>query len=193
MIRLLTIASALFAGPLHATPHLDLGYRYHHGLSVCRNANGEEGYNPAYMGECGDQRNMDLQGHRLERMNLVGANFSKANLREANFQEAELNGARLTEAKLYSAKFNRARMGRADFRGADLRFASFYWANLQNARLEGADLSHADLRGATLDLAWFNGGTVFTGAVFDEYTSLPFSRHQAKSFGMTYVVSEDSM
>lgn len=168
----------------------DLGFRYHHGLFVCNNSAGEPGHSPVYRGECGDHTGQLHRGEIFDDISLSGSLFVDTDLREASFANAELVAVKFTGANLQAVNFSRSRLIRADLRQVRIDSCSLYWANLQNARLEGADLSFCDLRGATLDLAWVNADTRFKGAVFDEYTALPFSRTFAKSIGMKFIASE---
>ena len=177
----------------HAKPGgKDLGFRYHHGLFVCTNGAGESGYNPAFRGECGDHTGQSHRGEIFDGKDLSGSLFIDSDLRNASFAESELIAVKFNGANLTSVNFSRSRLIRADLRQVKVDSCSMYWANLQNARLEGADLSFCDLRGATMDLAWVNSETRFHGAVFDEYTALPFSRTFAKSIGMKYIPAEES-
>lgn len=182
LISLLLIVDFAIAG--------DLGFRYHRGTLRCQDSKGQQGFNPLYIGECGDHGLRNYEGRILNGKNLRGSNFSKANLSHAKLRRTLFYGARFFDARLMGADFSYAKAGRADFRDAHLNQAILYWTNLQSSHLEGADLTQADLRGATLDLAWYDQTTRWSGAIFDEYTSLPFSEKDAFAFGMKFQSSD---
>jgi len=79
----------------------------------------------------------------------------------------------------------------ADLRHADLRNANLNKANLCEARLDKADLRGADLRGADLRSAHLAAARVqetrLHGAMFNQWTDLPFDKNEALKKGMIYL------
>lgn len=79
----------------------------------------------------------------------------------------------------------------ADLRHADLRLSNLRHANLRNTRLDRANLEGADLRGADLRSAHLASANLaaarLEGAVFDQWTDLPFPNKVALQQGMIYL------
>jgi hypothetical protein len=77
----------------------------------------------------------------------------------------------------------------ADLSGLDLTSRSHRGADFRFARFQGAkvgDLSGADLRGADLRGALLLPESRFQGALYDQFTALPFGREEARSHGLIY-------
>ena len=164
----------------------DAGYRFHPTTFVCTSPDGVIGYNPAHLGECGDHRGLYYRGYNFENAKMAGSNFSgkTTDLREASFYLTDLRSSNFSKANLQSANFGYSRLIGADFRNSKARKAIFFWTNLQNARLQGADFSFADLRGATMHLSFIDSSTKFEYAIYDGYTTLPFSDEKAQLLKM---------
>lgn len=79
---------------------------------------------------------------------LAGSNLSKIDLKGANLSETDLRWADLTWANLGGANLNRADLRRANLSGAIFNMANLSEANLSETYLSGADLSEADLKRA---------------------------------------------
>ena len=137
-------------------------YRFRSDLMACANDQGELGYNPDHLGECGDLRGNQLQSRTLMGTNLFGANLSGMDLRKADLRDAVLLRADLTQARLWEA----------DLRGADLRGAKLTGAELIKAKLAGAKLQGADLTNASLTQASLEGadllGANLQGAILKD-------------------------
>lgn len=165
----------------------DLGYRYVRG--TCLNLQGQPGYNPGFIGECGDLGDINMNGTVVEASDLSGSRFDKTKLAEASFFQKKLVGVDFKEATLIGTVFNLGDLTRAQIRDSNMQKASLYWVAMNEAVLVGVDLRDADLRGASLHRAMI-WETLFTGAVFDEYTWLPFTRQEAEARGMIYTPSD---
>jgi uncharacterized protein YjbI with pentapeptide repeats len=126
----------------------------------CLNAQGKEGYNSKFLGECGDLRGMgisknelngfNLDGAILDGLELVGYHFNGASLRGikangTNFSRSHLNGANLAGADLSGADFSKSELDGSYFNKAKLSGAKF-----KDSRLAGAHFDSAQLEGAHL-------------------------------------------
>lgn len=179
---------------------------------VCR-LDGREAYNPGRVGECGDlssirmpetvarqlpYQNMHLVGLRamfasLPQVSFHRSHLTSANLREGHFPEADFRESTMSKATLMGANLKAARFEKSDLRhadlsgarldGADLRGADLRHARLLATQLTGARFGGADLRGADLSES-ITFGTDFKGAIYDDSTSLPFSRDEAARRGL---------
>jgi uncharacterized protein YjbI with pentapeptide repeats len=89
------------------------------------------------------------------------ADLSEADLQAADLSHADLTGSNLSKANLRQARLDRANLEDADLRGADLRST-----HLSAARVAGAKLY---------------------GALFDQWTDLPFTKQDALRLGMVYL------
>jgi hypothetical protein len=78
--------------------------------------------------------------------------------------------------------FSTQPLGDISLPGADLRLTRWRGATL-------GDLTNADLRGADLRGAVLTSATKLEGAIFDQYTALPFARTRARGRGMEYQTS----
>ncbi len=158
----------------------------------CKNKEGVEGYNPRFIGPCGDLRGynfsinsldgVDLRGAILDGMNLGGISLNGANLmavkaRGTVFSDSQLNGAKLRYGHFEGSKFSNTQLN-----GADLRNGFFSGVILDEASLFGANLSESDLGGAVftekLDTANLKNARVTYG------TRLPFDEKMASNYGM---------
>ena len=91
----------------------------------------------------------------------TSTDLSEADLHGADLRRAELEDTNLRKSDLRGARLENAKLARSDLRGADLRAA----------RLASADVSEAK----------------FYGALFDQWTELPFSKQEALKRGMIYL------
>lgn len=91
----------------------------------------------------------------------TGSDLSHADLHGADLSRANLRGANLSKANLSKARLDHANLEQADLRGADLRAAHLPAAKLENAHLYGA--------------------------LFDQWTDLPFKKDDALKRGMIYL------
>lgn len=176
----------------------DRGYRYDSASGGCQNDEGQQGYNPGYVGECGD-----LTEHRFEDKSLKGANFRGALLKKVKFSgfdlsEADFEGANLERANFFNANvayadFNCANLERANFSNAiaqnanfqeaDLFRSVFFGADARGSRFWGSDMRESDLRNSNFfytDLFYIN----VYGSIFSRFTWLPFSYQDAIAKGM---------
>src|SRR5688572_3322260 len=89
----------------------DLGFRFIGGK--CKSRSGQVGYNPQFVGECGDLSGMDfsgqdlsgkfLRGAKLENTKLVGTKLNTTILRNAILIGTDLQQADLTSVDLEAA------------------------------------------------------------------------------------------
>ncbi len=142
----------------------DLGYRFvwdpqtHTGK--CLNKENKEGYNPYYLGQCGDFRGMsigkydingkDIQGSNMDGINLRGVHMNGAFLRGisakgTNFSKTQLNGAKFSGADLSGANFIRAELN-----GAELDYTNLSGAIFDDAQLHGTQMNNANLSGTKI-------------------------------------------
>ncbi len=159
---------------------------------TCTNVDGVEGYNPRFVGPCGDLRGydfralsldgVDLRGAMLDGMNLEGFSLNGTNLtavkaRGAIFSKARLNGANLSYGHFEGSRFDKAQLN-----GANLKSARFSGSSLDKASLYGANFKKSDLGGAKLS---GNLNTVkFESALYSYGTKLPFDEKVASNRGM---------
>jgi uncharacterized protein YjbI with pentapeptide repeats len=136
----------------------DFGYRFREipkfkGFWTCLNAKNKRGGND-WVGECGMNRDQDLQFIRREGMNLNGSDFCRARLKAAelrncqmqgvSFQSADISGASFAGSDLRKAWISGLKGYGADFSNANLQGAKFYQADLNDAVFVGADLRNSD-------------------------------------------------
>ncbi len=158
----------------------------------CLNENNQEGYNPMYIGPCGDLRGMKFSYSSLDGIDLRGAILDGVDL-----SKFSLNGANLTGVKARGAHF----MG-SQLNGAKLNYGEFQGSRFDGAHMNGADLSHAQLSGVKLTDAKVYGSSLkssdVSGALLPQHlrtvdlklsqysygTKLPFGEKHANARGM---------
>ena len=137
---------------------------------------------------------MSFKNIRGEGPSFAATNFRHSKLVNVSWTGGAFNSADLSRTSLDDVRFDRGWMPHSSFRSAAAKVVSFAssalsWADFSNfncqvscsfnnAYMRGADLSGADL---------WHAQFVFTdlrGAVFDRFTRLPFSRHEAFRRGM---------
>lgn len=171
----------------------DLGFRFKSDAGgACVNEQGRTGYNPHFVGPCGDLRGLSLRGRQLSGMDLRGAmmdgmnlrglqldgaNLTGAKARGTNFSKSKLNGANLTEADLSGSNFYRAELNGADFSGAILS-----GSEIGRAQVEGAQFTRADLGGAKLNTSLSSAQV--NGAMYSVGTEIPLSAADLQKRGM---------
>jgi uncharacterized protein YjbI with pentapeptide repeats len=183
----------------------DLGYRFQWDTNThsgrCLNSEGKEGYNPHFIGNCGDLRGLKLNNVDLNGMDLAGANLDGVSLRGAmlngasmkgvratgaDFSKADLNGADYDGAIVSGCYFNRARMNGANFYGANLS-----GSKLNESQLHGIYLQNANLGGAIIEsemkTAHVENATITVGTV------LPFEMPEAQKRGMKHIQLDTSV
>jgi uncharacterized protein YjbI with pentapeptide repeats len=178
---LLPFLSLLFLSSLPARAN-DQGFRFR-GYD-CRNDQGQAGYNPGHLGECGYLENAQLPGQilppgtrfngavlrRAVLSNLTAerADFTFADLTTANLDGSRLRGSRFESARmmgisagfradLEECDFSRARGDQADLNFASLRRSKFNGARFPGARFRDADFYFADLTFGDFRNADFRG------------------------------------
>lgn len=162
------------------------------GLGSCLNSQGVAGYNPKFIGPCGD-----LRGYEFHLSSLDGADLRGANLDGLDLSGFSLNGANLKAVYARGTKFTDAKMN-----GVKLMYGHFEGSHFKGAQLNGADLNHAHLSGASLKKASLYGAhfvladlsgaklpkkletTNFKNSIISYGTELPFNVNIAKSRGM---------
>ena len=107
---------------------------------LCMDSEGVEGYNPRFVGPCGD-----LRGYQFQSVFLDGVDLRGAILDGMNLQKFSLNGTNLLGVKARGVNFSGARLN-----GANLSFGQFEGSNFEKAQMNGANLSQAQLSGALL-------------------------------------------
>lgn len=174
----------------------DLGFRFqwdatgHTGR--CLNADGKEGYNPHFVGACGDLRGLNLSNNDLNGMDLSGSNLDGVSLRGtmlnganmkgvratgADFSKADLNGADFDGAVVSGTLFNRARMNGANFYGANLS-----GSKIKESQLHGIHLQSTNLGGAVIESGMATANV--QAATFTIGTVMPFEVADAEKRGM---------
>lgn len=149
------------------TTEADQGFRWSDASARCEK-DGQAGWNPGFLGECGNLSSRLLNSQDLRRVSLKGALLHSTQLKLAVLDEVDLSHATLFQTQLLRASLVRASLVQAQASNADLKGAA-----LDGADLRGADLSHTQLTEASLK-----------GALFDASTRLPFSETEAISRGM---------
>ncbi len=128
-------------------------YRYDAASGLCRNKNGDVGYNKDSIEECGlvsGEKNdyRDFKASKGE--NLSGLRIENTDLRNSNF-----SGTNLTGALFISDKKKQTSLSKALFKNANLSGVEF-------------DIHYSDMAGQTnLSGATINEHTVFPGLYFD--------------------------
>lgn len=159
----------------------------------CLNAQGVEGYNPKFVGPCGDLRGynfeglsllngVDLRGAILDGVNLSGFSLNGANLTAVKARGASFNGSEMNGAKLSYGHFEGSTFKNVEINGAYLQNAFFSGAIFNKSKLYGVDFSFSDIGGSS-----FNGdlNTVnFKGSLISYGTVLPFDEEVAKDRGL---------
>jgi uncharacterized protein YjbI with pentapeptide repeats len=173
----------------------DLGFRYTDGQ--CKNANGETGLNPSYVGECGDLRGTVIKMN-LDDTNLRGSKFDSSDLRSSTFKNADLTGTVFTSANVAAVDFTGAKLINAKLvkvnavetilkdanaTGADLSKSFFRRAMAKNINLEKANLENSDIRYADFSGASFTDA-VLKGCIFNNKTKLSITKAEATRLGM---------
>lgn len=193
-MRAILILILLFS-TAHATAK-DLGFRFDQASKKCKNANGAEGLNPSFFGQCGDfmgtsiggldWTNVDFRGSRFAASTVSDINFTNANLSYTSFAYATvtkliLTGATTTESDFShvvfegdfsGVKFDQVRLTGASFAGATLNGTIFKGNDCAGVVFEKASLTKADLRagnfaGANFKTASLEGADL-SGADFSE-------------------------
>ncbi|MCB0341749.1 MAG: pentapeptide repeat-containing protein [Pseudobdellovibrionaceae bacterium] len=195
-VALMYPGNAMGKTPAEAKSKNDLGFRFQWDepskTGVCKNDRGEEGYNPHFVGPCGDMRGMKLGRVKLNGADLSGAILDGLDLRNAQLNGAILVGVKargtdfskayLNGAKLYSADVSGAVLDRTELNGAYLDNADLSGAVVIHAQMHGAQMSHANLAGtkinSPMDTANVRGAIVAIG------TELPFGIKEASARGM---------
>lgn len=149
----------------------DLGFRYDYRVG-CINSKRQKGFNPGFLGECGDMHTANLaplQNWRTKTyLNLRGANFNSMNLEGIDLNDADLRGAKFEDANLKFATLRHiATDVNTEFTNADLRGASLAASQISQAHFDGARLEFANLSETAPFLRWMKG------AVVDLDTELP--------------------
>lgn len=159
---------------------------------ACTNQKGETGFNPRFLGPCGDLRGysfpvsnldgVDFRGAILDGMNLSGfslngANFNGAMARGTNFSEAKMNGVKFMYGHFEGSNFEKAELNGADFEGAFLSGSSLVDSSLRGANYVSSDLSGAKLP-AKLNM------TKLENSIYSYGTKIPFSEKIAEGRGM---------
>jgi len=120
--------------------------------------------------ECLRQRTSSLTTMRTE----PTESLQPLHLSHTSWQDADLQGA----------DFSYSDLRNIDARYADLRGAKLEWADLGQSDLRCADLRGVKMKTARLTQAKLNG------AVFDEYSQLPFTHREALAHGMVFARSQ---
>jgi hypothetical protein len=169
----------------------DQGYRFQ-GFQ-CRNPQGLIGFNPAYLGECGNIMGMSFQnrsftsgtkfmGSRMVRADiqylvaenadfsfsdLTQSNLSGAHVRGSNFESARMSGIKANfRADFQDCNFSRVYGACSDFNRAQLRHVNFNGANFQNSNFRDADFYFADMTFADFSGSDFRGADLVFADIF---------------------------
>lgn len=181
---------------------LDYGFRYDAKSGYCLNGQGKQGVNAGLqLIECADFSRIGISGIPLEGTRLLGLNISKVLDDVSDIQDmvdisgADGRGLKAINTAFVNGNFSHANLEKADFSGssfysrgsretsfenANLRLTKFRDAKLLNVNLKGSDLRGADL----LDISFQQ--CAWEGAIYDQYTKLPFSEATAETLGMSF-------
>ncbi|MBN21866.1 MAG: hypothetical protein CL678_11350 [Bdellovibrionaceae bacterium] len=178
----------------------DLGFRYDSQNRVCLNTRGERGFNPGYLGECGDLRGFSLRKVVLRDLNLKGALLTSASFKNRRIENVDFEGARLdrtdfSQAIVDSCSFVHSHLNRSLWRvtrvfsslfdGAEFTRSLFFesrWSggSYFNTFFQGSDFRNADFAFASIQSARLRG------VYYNRQTRLPFDFIQARRLGMIY-------
>jgi uncharacterized protein YjbI with pentapeptide repeats len=184
-------------------PGKDLGFRFQWDANAhtgrCLNSEGKEGYNPHFVGVCGDLRGLKLNNFDLNGIDLSGANFDGVSLRGAMLNGANLRGLRATGADFSKADLNGADFDGAIISGSIFNRARMNGANFYNANLSGAKIKESQLHGVHMQTSNLGGTTIESDlktanvkdATYTVGTLLPFEATEAQTRGMKQVPLEN--
>lgn len=128
----------------------DKGFRYQDSSNVCMNDKGAIGYNPKYIGECGDFTK--IRKRKIERKGLAGKNLKGAQFAGVDLSGISLRNTNLTGANLF---------------GANLENTSLVYANVQKARINSETILPFPLLKAADKGMLIDGGVGKLSEVFD--------------------------
>lgn len=187
---------------------IDLKFRFKDGY--CQKSKAP-GFNPEFMGECGNLTGSQLINKVFHNKNLKGGVFNSNFIYLSSFNESVLEHSSFRRSVVLQSDFSHIKAQHLDLRGSHFKstnfdhsdlqnlFAtgsrfiktSFQYCNLQNANFWGSqlqeiDFRQADLRGANLKTTYVLFSQ-FEGAKFNHQTQLPFSTEEALNKGMVQV------
>lgn len=117
----------------------DLGFRFKSGR--CVNDKNVAGYNPGFVGPCGDLRG-SLLGHlNFDQVDLSGVQFQQAELEAVSFKGATLDSTNFKNAQLRGVSFEEAILKSTDFTRAVFANVSFAEALIENVNFSYTDMS----------------------------------------------------
>jgi uncharacterized protein YjbI with pentapeptide repeats len=180
----------------------DRGFRFDEKLRQCLNADGKEGLNPGYLGECGDLSDRNFSGKKLKNLNLKGADLFAADFQKAKLTMVNLRGANASALKGLRLQFlegtsaeetifegadltQAESLGHISFRAANFNSATMTGVKFKNANLSESVLTGADLLGADLGQADLSNADL-REALFNAKTLLPFPFDEAIKRGMIF-------
>lgn len=91
----------------------DLGFRFVDG--VCQNSTGETGYNPYFLGPCGDFSGVSFKNMSLKDLDLRGSKFSGTSFENFQFIDVKLEAAEFIECQFTSVQFQRTSLTEVHF------------------------------------------------------------------------------
>ena len=165
-----SLLSLVSIAPAHAG---DAGFRWRNGS--CVNDQGQPGFNPGFIGQCGDLRNVILGRISFDGYDFRGARFTNADLQQSSFKSADLTGTDFESANLAGVDLSRSKIIGANLTRAILRNTRFAEAQIESTRFSGADMRgtlltymefkdcefvEANLTGAQLDRTNFEGSSL---------------------------------
>ena len=142
-----SLLSLLSITPAHAG---DAGFRWRDG--GCMNDQGQPGFNPGFIGQCGDLRNVIMGRISFDGYDFRGAKFTNADLQQSSFKNADLTGTDFESANLSGVDLSGSKVIGSNMRSAILRNTRFAEAQIEATRFSGADM-----RGALLTYMEFKG------------------------------------
>lgn len=170
----------------------DLGFRYVDGK--CVNSEGTAGFNPKYLGQCGDLRNITISNFDLSGIDFSGALFNQASLQKNNWEGAILEGADLSMANLSGGSLAKVRLKKTLLKGANLKNVSVDEAILSSSDFTGADLTGVQWSFVSIESCRFDRA-LFVGAALDGAT-FKDSTFKGTAFGkadLSYAIFESAL
>lgn len=133
---------------------MDLGFRFKDGQ--CVNERGEFGYNPGFVGNCGDFRGVILVKFDLSNLDLRGAQFQNSQLQIVNFNRSLLEAANFSNSILVGLSFDETQMKNVDFSQAQIKKVTFFEASLEQVNFSKTQWSDSVLSYFSCDVCDFS-------------------------------------
>lgn len=130
MKKSMMILFALLCVAYHAKA-ADRGFRFRDGR--CLDANGREGLNPYFLGQCSDMRGVALRGLEFQGLDISGSRFDNSDIQEINFENSNLNAVNFDFASFTDVNFKGAIVYNSSFENTIFNKVNFSKSEFQNS------------------------------------------------------------